>query len=56
MGMVTLGNIMSRMLSARITSESPIINSVYKNFKKVISESSLKRSPPMLLGASRLKA
>ena len=33
--MVTLGNIMSQMLSGRITSESPIVNSVYKNFKKV---------------------
>jgi len=34
-GMVTLGNIMSQMLTGRITPESPIANSVYKNFKKV---------------------
>ena len=34
-GMVTLGNIMSQMLTERITPESPIANSVYKNFKKV---------------------
>ncbi|KAJ7381327.1 hypothetical protein OS493_001450 [Desmophyllum pertusum] len=35
MGMVTLGNIMSQMLSGRITPESPIANSVYKNFKRL---------------------
>lgn len=35
MGMVTLGNIMSQILSGRITPESPIVNSMYKNFKKV---------------------
>lgn len=33
--MVTLGNIMSEMLTERITPESPIANIVYKNFKKV---------------------
>ena len=35
MGMVTLGNIMSQIISGRITPESPIVNSMYKNFKKV---------------------
>ncbi|XP_020611099.1 cystathionine beta-synthase-like [Orbicella faveolata] len=42
-GMVTLGNIMSQMLTGRITPESPIANSVYKNFKKVTLDSSLGR-------------
>jgi len=35
MGMVTLGNIMSQILSGRITPESPIANCMYKSFKKV---------------------
>lgn len=43
MGMVTLGNIMSQMLSGRITAESPIIHSVYKNFKKVKLDTTLGR-------------
>jgi len=42
-GMVTLGNIMSQMLTGRITPESPIANSIYKNFKKVTLGSSLGR-------------
>ncbi|XP_022791558.1 cystathionine beta-synthase-like [Stylophora pistillata] len=41
MGMVTLGNIMSQMVSGRVTPESPIINSVYKNFKKVTLDTTL---------------
>ena len=35
MGMVTLGNIMSQILSGRVTPESPIVKCIYKNFKKV---------------------
>lgn len=42
-GMVTLGNIMSQMLTERITPESPIANIVYKNFKKVTLDSNLGR-------------
>ena len=35
MGMVTLGNIMSQILSGRVTPESPVAKCIYKNFKKV---------------------
>lgn len=41
MGMVTLGNIMSQILSGRVTPESPIVKCIYKNFKKVTLDSSL---------------
>jgi len=43
MGMVTLGNIMSQILSGRITPESPIANCMYKSFKKVTLDTSLGR-------------
>jgi len=34
-GMVTLGNLMQKMVSGKLTPESPVQEALYKNFHKV---------------------
>ena len=42
-GVVTEGNLTAKMLSGRVSGDSPVTEAMYKNFRKVVMEDNLSK-------------